>query len=173
MNLRKLACMLITIPLILLLLFIVVAPIATVDGTPNNHGNGNGNGAPSPGGGYDPGSGSYAGKFMVNLCGSYGSYSWVEPWQYGKTLAGPVSKVGTCYSSSGTTYKLEIPAGTVIEGYYAGQGRVNFLEIKCIGGELYFTPNLKLSQPATLYKLVDGEWIKVLTFTQVVDGKAS
>ena len=72
-----------------------------------------------------------------------------------------------------TTFKIEIPAGTVVEGYYPGQGRVIYLEIKCIGGQLYFSPNLKFSQPATLYQLVDGEWVEVLTFTQVVDGNAS
>ena len=113
-----------------------------------------------------------AGKFMATMCNtSRVCYNWVEGWQQGKTLAEPVSQIGTCYGSPGTDYKLDIPEGTVIEGYFGG--KASYIQMQIIGGEFYFSPNLKLSQPATLYKLVDGEWVKVLSFTQVLNGKAS
>lgn len=167
MKLKRIGSIVLAIVIILLLLVIGVTPIAaTFNGEPN----GNNNGVP-PGGGQGSGYDAYGGQFLAIMCGSYAGYNWVGGWQQGNTLAGPVSQVGTCYASPGTTYKLEIPAGTVITGYYGG--RVNFIEMRIIGGEFYFIPNLKLSQPATLYKLVDGEWIEVLTFTQVLSGKAS
>ena len=166
MKLKRIGSIVTAIVIILLLLVIGVTPIAAT-----GSGNGNGiNGAP-PGGGLGGAFDAYGGQFLANVCGSYGGYNWVGGWQQGNTLAGPVSQAGTCYCSPGTTYKLEIPEGTVISGYYGG--RVNFIEMRIIGGEFYFIPNLKLSQPATLYKLVDGEWIEVLTFTQVLSGKAS
>jgi len=130
------------------------------------------NGAPIMGGPGSP-DGGYAGKFLVILCPSFEGYSWVEDWQHGTTLAEPVSLVGTCYASPGSAYKIEIPEGTVVSGYYSGQGRVTFLKVAVVDGQLYFSPNLKLSQQATLYKLVDGEWVEVLTFTQVLNGKAT
>ena len=139
----------------------------------------NGNNNSLPPSHLGPGQGNpydrYGGQFLVILCGPYAGYNWVESWQNGKTLAEPVSLIGTCYWGNGTThtYKIEIPAGTVISGYYPGQGSVIYLEITCVEGQLYFSPNLKLSQPATLYMLVDGEWVEVLSFTQVLDGKAS
>lgn len=58
-----------------------------------------------------------------------------------------------------------------IYNYYGGKG--NWIRVQMIGGEPYITPNLKLSQPATLYEKIDGEWVEILTFTQVLDGKAS
>jgi len=163
MKLKKIGSIVLAIVIILLLLVIGVTPIAATF-------NGNNNVVP-PGGGQGNPYGNYGGQFLVIMCGSHAGYNWVESWQQGTTLAGPVSQVGTCYASPGTQYKLEIPAGTVISGYYGG--RVNFIEMRIIGGEFYFIPNLKLSQQATLYKLVDGEWIEVLTFTQVLSGKAS
>jgi len=168
MKLKRIGSIVLAIVAILLLLVIGLTPVAAH----YNNFNGNGNGAP-PGQGntYD----GYAGQFLVIVCGPpfYSGYKWVEEWQHGKTLAEPVSQVGTCCASPGTEYKIEIPAGTVVSGYYPGQGRVIHLEVKCVGGQLYFSPNLKLSQPATLYKLVDGEWVEVLSFTQVLNGKAS
>ena len=167
MKLKRIGSIVLAIVIILLLLVIGVTPIAaTGNGEPNGD---NCDGA--PGGGPCGTFCAYAGQFLAGVCGSYAGYNWVGGWQQGNTLAGPVSQVGTCYCSPGTTYKLEIPEGTVIEGYYGG--RVNHIEFWIIGGQLYFSPNLKLSQPATLYKLVDGEWIEVLTFTQVLSGKAS
>lgn len=114
-----------------------------------------------------------AGQFKVIMGTSTDCYRWVEGWQQGKTLAEPVSLVGTCYASPGTEYKIEIPEGTVVEGYYPTQQRPIHLEIKIVSGQLHFSPNMKLSQPATLYKQVDGEWVEELSFTEVLNGKAS
>ena len=164
MKLKRVGSIVLAIVIILLLLVIGVTPIAATF-------NGNNlNGAP-PGGGQGNPYGNYGGQFLVIMCGAHAGYNWVESWQQGATLAGPVSQVGTCYASPGTTYKIEIPAGTVISGYYSG--RVQHLEFRIVEGQFYFSPNLKLSQPATLYKLVDGEWVEVLSFTQVLNGKAS
>jgi len=167
MKLKRIGSIVLAIVIILLLLVIGVTPIAANTPPPN------GNGA--PGGGQGNTYGGCAGKFLVIMCGSYAGYNWVESWQHGKTLAEPVSQVGTCYAP-GTKYKIEIPAGTEITGYYSWGGiplKAHFLEIKCVDGKLYFSPNLKLSQPAILYQLVDGEWVEVLSFTQVLNGKAS
>ena len=117
------------------------------------------------------------GRFVVILCPSSAEYPWVEGWVRGTTLADPVSLIGICCVRSdswqATTYKIEIPEGTVVSGYYPGQGRVIYLEIKVVDGQLHFSPNLRLSQPATLYMLVDGEWVEVLSFTEILNGKAS
>ena len=166
MKLKRVGSIVLAIVIILLLLVIGVTPIAATF-------NGNNNGAPGGGG---TGGLPQGGQFLGVMCGSWQNYSWVEDWQHGKTLAEPVSQVGTCYASPGTTYKLEIPAGTEITGYYSWGGiplKAHFIEFTVIEGQLHFSPNLKLSQPATLYKLVDGEWVEVLSFTQVLNGKAS
>jgi len=165
MQLKRIGSIVLAIVAILLLLVIGVTPIAAQNGY-----NGNNTGAP-PGGGQGSRPDAYGGQFLVIMCGSHAGYNWVGSWQQGTTLAEPVSQVGTCYASPGTTYKIEIPAGTVISGYYGG--RVQQLEFRTVEGQFYFSPNLKLSQPATLYKLVDGEWVEVLSFTQVLNGKAS
>jgi len=173
MKLKKIGIIVPAIAIILLLLVVVVTPIVANtngdDGGPWQNPTSSGQGNT-----YD----GYAGQFLVIACGSHAGYGWVEDWVHGKTLAGPVSQVGTCYCCArfpcpGTVYKIEIPAGTIVSGYYPGQGRVISLEIKCVDGQLYFSPNLKLSQPATLYQLVDGKWVKVLSFTEVLNGKAS
>ena len=166
MKLKRIGSIVLAIVIILLSLVIALTPIAADNGP-----NGDGNATPG-------GQGNVcAGKFLVTMCGSsYACYSWVEGWQQGTTLAEPVSQVSTCYSSLGTEYKLEIPAGTEITGYYSAGGiplKAHFIEFTVIEGQLHFSPNLKLSQPATLYKLVDGEWVEVLSFTQVLNGKAS
>jgi len=173
MKLKRIGTTSLAIVIVLLSLVIVVTPIAAQINNLNNHGNGNG--AP-PGGGQGSGSDAYGGQFLVIMCGSQAGYNWVESWQQGTTLADSVSQVSTCYSSLGTEYKLEISAGTKITGYYSAGGiplKAHFIEFAVIEGQLHFSPNLKLSQPATLYKLVDGEWVKVLSFTQVLNGKAS
>jgi len=166
MKLKRIGSIVLAIVTVLLLLVIGVTPVAATF-------NGNNNGAPGGGG---TGGLPQGGQLLGVVCGSWQNYSWVEDWQHGKTLAEPVSQVGTCYASPGTTYKLEIPAGTEITGYYSWGGiplKAHFIEFTVIEGQLHFSPNLKLSQPATLYKLVDGEWVKVLSFTQVLNGKAS
>jgi hypothetical protein len=176
MKLKKTGIIVLAIAITLLLLVIAVTPIfAWIPPNPDGDNGGPGNPTPSgQGNTYD----GFVGKFLVIMCGSFASYGWVEEWQHGKTLAEPVSKEGTCYCCArfpcpGTVYKIEIPAGTVVSGYYPGQGRVIHLEVKCVDGQPYFSPNLKLSQPATLYQLVDGKWVKVLSFTEVLNGKAS
>jgi len=170
MKLKRIGSIVPAIVIILLLLVIVLAPVVA---SGQNNLNGPVNCGPQGSNTY----GRCAGKFLVIMCGpSYACYNWVEGWQQGTTLAEPVSQVGTCYASPGTEYKLEIPAGTKITDYYSAGGipfKAHFIEFKIIAGEFYFSPNLKLSQPATLYKLVDGEWVEVLSFTQVLNGKAS
>ena len=160
MKLKRIGSIVMAIVIVLLLLVIAVTPIAAQFNNHTNHGNGNGNGAP-PGQGntYD----GYAGQFLVIICGPpfYSGYKWVEEWQHGKTLAEPVSQVGTCYASPGTEYKIEIPAGTVVSGYYPGQGRVIHLEVKCVGGQLYFSPNLKLKTSLPFYSPYSGVVIRV------------
>ena len=167
MKLKRIGSIVLAIVIILLLLVIGVTPIAATF---------NGNNKGAPGGGGGTGGLPQGGQFLVVMCGSWQNYSWVEGWQQGTTLAEPVSQVGTCYASPGTTYKLEIPAGTEITGYYSWGGiplKAHFIRFSIVEGQLHFSPNLKLSQPATLYKLVDGEWVEVLSFTQVLNGKAS
>ena len=114
----------------------------------------------------------YAGKMCLIMCSStqHICSSWSEGWR-GNTLRDDVVLVANCYASSKTTYKLEIPAGTEVTGYYGG--RVQHLEFRVIEGKYHFSPDLKLSQPATLYELVDGEWVEVLSFTEVLNGNAS
>ena len=172
MKLKKTGSIVLVIATILFLLFIVVTPSAANGGPNGNHAF-----QPvKPGGSAD----GYEGQFLVIICGSSAGYDWVEGWPWGTTLAEPVSQVGTCYicpgnryPCPGTEYKIEIPEGTVVGGYYTGQGRVVSLEVKIVDGHLYFSPNLRLSQPAILYKLVDGEWVEVLSFTEVLNGKVS
>ena len=162
MKLKRIGITVLGIVMIFLLLVIGVTPIAA---------SGNG-GAGGGAGGWPQG-----GQFLVVLCGQWQQYPWVEPWQNGRTLADPVNQVGRCCCFSlPTQYKLIIPAGTEITGYYSWGGiplKAHFIEFTVIEGQLHFSPNLKLSQPAILYKLVDGEWVEVLSFTQVLNGKAS
>ena len=171
MIMKRLRSALMSMAILLLLLVSVITPVAA-------NGNGeNGNGEPEPPPAFPQGSidDGYNGKFLVIICGSYDGYDWAEEWQQGTALAEPVSQVGTCstcFACPVTTYKIEIPEGTVVEGYYPAQGRVVFLEVKISDGQLYFSPNLKLSQPATIYKLVDGKWVEVLSFSQVLNGEA-
>ena len=165
-KLKKVGIPILAISMILLLLIITITitptPIAVA---------GNGNQTSPPGDRHD------GGRFVVILCPSSTECGWVEGWVSGKTLACSVSLIGTCCVQSSSwqaiTYKIEIPEGTVVSGYYPGQGRVIYLEIKVVDGQLHFSPNLRLSQPATLYKLVDGEWVEVLSFTEILNGKAS
>ncbi|MBA7623085.1 hypothetical protein ES703_30477 [subsurface metagenome] len=129
--------------------------------------------APSPsiGGAYD----GFAGQFLVIMCGhgSHSGYNWVEGPK-GKTLAKPVSQIcHYCFNGFRAYYKLEMPEGTVVEGYYNSQ-RVQHLEFNIIEGEYHFSPaNIKFSQPVSLYQGIDGKWVKVLEFTQVLSGKTS
>ena len=177
MIMKRLRNTLMSLAMLLLLLVSVITPVAA------NGENGEPNGIPEPepppagpqGSTYD----GYEGQFLVIVCGSYAGYDWAEEWQRGTTLAETVSQVGTCYACSGTNYpcpgtnyKIEIPEGTVVEGYYPGQGRVICLEVKVVNGHLFFSPSLKLSQPATIYELVDGEWVEVMSFSQVLNGEA-
>ena len=173
MKLKRIGTTSLAIVIVLLLLVIGLTPVAAQFNNFNNTGNGLGG---PPGGGQGSRSDAYGGQFLVIMCGSHAGYNWVGSWQQGTTLAEPVSQVSTCYSSLGTEYKLEIPAGTEITCYYSWGGiplKAHFIEFTVIEGQLHFSPNLKLSQPATLYKLVDGEWVEVLTFTQVLNGIAS
>ena len=166
MIMKRLRNTLMSMVMLLLLLVSVITPVAA------NGENGEPNGVPEPEppparpqGSIDDG---YNGKFLVIICGSYDGYDWTEEWQQGTALAEPVSQVGTCstcFACPVTTYKIEIPEGTVVEGYYPAQGRVVFLEVKISDGHLFFSPSLKLSRPATIYELVDGEWVEVLSFS--------
>ena len=112
------------------------------------------------------------GKMCLTMCSSsqHICCPWSEGWR-GNTLRDDVVLVGDCYASPKTTYKLEILAGTEVTGYYGG--RVQHLEFRVIEGKYHFSPNVKLSQPAILYELVDGEWVEVLSFTEVLSGNAS
>lgn len=130
---------------------------------------------PSPPASFSDPSAGFAGQFLVVMCGwgSHAGYNWVEGPK-GKTLAKLVSQIcHYCFNGFSAYYKLEILEGTVVEGYYAGL-RVQELEFKIIGGEYYFSPaSVKFSKPVTLYQGIDGEWVEVLEFTQVLNGKAS
>lgn len=116
----------------------------------------------------------FAGQFLVIMCGhsSHKGYNWVEGWK-GKTLAKPVSQIcHYCFNGFSAYFKLEIPEGTVVEGYYNSQ-RVQHLEFSIVEGEYCFSPaNINFSQPVVLYQGIDGEWVEVLKFTQVLNGKA-
>ncbi len=114
----------------------------------------------------------YYGCFMVKIFNdnSYEDYNWSGIPR--DTLTEPVEQVATFYNFNGrTTYKLMIPEGTTIKGYYGNWAW--YLEFRIIEGQFHFSPNLTLSQPASLYELVDGEWEEILTFNTVLSGKAS
>ena len=172
MIMKRLRSTLMSVAILLLLLVIVMTPVTA---------NYNGELPPEPPPEAEPPpvshdtNGGHEGKFLVIICASHDTYDWVEEWQHGMTLAESVSQVGTCSTCVAcptTTYMIEIPEGTVVEGYYPAQGRVVFLEIKVSDGHLSFSPNLKFSQPATLYEMVDEEWVEVLSFSEVLDGEA-
>jgi hypothetical protein len=165
MRLKRPASIATVIVLLIILITMVITPLVAM-AQPGAQGQGRGFAGPG-----NP----CGGRFRVLLFDSIGCYEWVEKWQQGKTLAEPVDQVGTCYVSmgQGVEYKIEIPEGTVVEGYYPTLKRAHHLQIKVAGGKLYFYPSLKFSQPATLYQQVDGEWVKVLSFTEVLNGQAS
>ena len=130
--------------------------------------------SPSPNGGGGDVYGGYAGQLLLIMFGNHWGYKWVEDegWRYGKTLAVEVVQIATYYNwGFRATYKLEIPQGTVITGYW---GRKIFhLEFMIIGGEYYFSPPyLKFSKPVIIYKMVGDEWIEELKFNQIFKGKA-
>jgi len=105
----------------------------------------------------------FNGQFMVDMFhpSNAQGYKWVEGCN-GKTLAEPVQQVATF---SFVTYGLEIPEGTVIEGYWGARVQQFILEI--IEGKFCFSPPTKFSKAVTLYEL-DGEtWVEILRFDQV------
>lgn len=105
----------------------------------------------------------FNGSYMVDMFrpSNAQGYKWVEGCN-GKTLAEPVRQVAT---SSFVTYGLEIPEGTIVEGYYGG--RVQQFTLEIVEGKFCFSPPTKFSKAATLYEL-DGEtWTEILRFDQV------
>lgn len=130
--------------------------------------------------GYNGGSSGFSlpqsGMFLVAMCGHgtgyWQNYHWVEDFPHGKTLAEPVFQTTTYrFNGFSATYALAIPEGTEITGYYIP--KANALDFKIVDGQFHISPSLKFSQPAKILELVDGEWVEVLSFTQVLNGKAS
>lgn len=110
------------------------------------------------------------GQFDVILCSTayYHSYKWEGGYRDGKILRDNLSQV--C-KSNGDYYRLDIPAGTEITSYGYG---IWGLRMRVDGfGEITFNPkNIQFSEECSVSKGVDDEWVEVVSFTEIADGKA-
>lgn len=101
----------------------------------------------------------YYGKLYVQMfypCWSDG-FAYVEKTPIlisgPQTLAEDVELIGRYLDN---TYKLVIPAGTIVDG-----SNVTYLLIKLVGGQWVISPDLTLSKPAIIYQDIAGEWVPV------------
>jgi len=120
----------------------------------------------------------YLGKFLVIVNGNsqYHVANWVEDkaWLYGRTLAEDLCaewQVG--WGGEMHQFRLFIPEGTEINGM--ANMKAYAMDINIYMGRVTF-PHVSyicFSQPVTLSEFIDGEWIVLLVFDQIVNGQPS
>ncbi len=110
------------------------------------------------------------GKFDVVVCtwDSYQTYKWEGGYTDGKILGKAVSQIG---KGNGGYYRLDIPVGTEISNHGSRVDGVKLWVNQFGGPRFTMGKNMQFSNECSISRLVDGEWVVIVAFTEITDGK--